>query len=990
MNLSKSKIAFFFIFVLLLIWFLYPREMFLAFIYEGQEELARSEQYYLSHLEEKPYSRFAVTRLADLYQRKGEPEKAIPLLQRLYQYRNGDWDIAQILLSHIEEMQDEEVLYQNRLEIAEKFENHPHVAKHQIIFLLEDALQYVLWQQRLDEAFSILKKLVVLAKNKQPYLEEIAHLNRSLKRTDEVVAFIKNELQRDPVNQDLRQELASVYVANQEWQKAEDILKEHIDLNKAEVSYIEFVARVQEAKGDIDKAMITIDQSLLRDDLRHFERRWLRATQARLLAQAGKIHLAISIYKDLAHKTPAIKEYWQDAISLLLESKNSAAAIELMKEYLEHFPNDLEFEQLLAQTYLYDQQDINQLKRYREYWKTSANLDFALDVLYLLEAKNHPAFESWLVELYNTAPHDARIAERYGYYLVDQKKWKEAAPIFARLQKQNPSNRAYLDQLLSLYVALEQKEKAIALLEFWEQRHEQNEQELLFVGRELFFLGQQQAALQPLQKSLALNPNLLEAWFWTGEVYHSQENHKEAERAYKQNIRLSKKKKILSANEKRFALKSAGRLKLGKSQRKAYQNHINSHPLEYDVALDYIDLLLEARDTEDARDQIAKLEKRTENNKDVDLLPYNARLAYLERRFKTAVKLYDKLVSAHPDIYYYQQERAFAYLYAGYWKNARQELERIFPDSPHQTYLAEIIQQLSIEHDHTIEVNHRYLDIGDSRQFESELHYHQYISQKVRVDIRSKQGIHHSPNGADDFSSKQEIALTHNPSTNLSVKAGALIGNSDQTSRFGALAQVKHQPSERFRWELTGHWQELRTDFPQAVNAGTKQDQVEFVSEWQPQERLALRLPYRFTYSKLPSGNSAKTHQTDPHLTYLVFKNPQFYLGYLFSFQDTEADAAFLTAVPLIQRINAHKLTASLYKRLNPKWQANASAFIGEDFARDLHFYNLGLFGSEAGLTWETNSWLRVRANYSYGRESSSGLSGQSHEIILNLSGHWR
>ena len=139
MNFSKRKIIVFFATLLVLGWFLYPRELFLGFIYEGTQQLEKAEGFYHRYLQKRTLNKFATLRLAMLYERMGEPEKATPLLRDLYAVRKKDWKVATRYLDYLENLHDEEGLYRLRREVAENFMKAPLFPKGRVIELLDGA-----------------------------------------------------------------------------------------------------------------------------------------------------------------------------------------------------------------------------------------------------------------------------------------------------------------------------------------------------------------------------------------------------------------------------------------------------------------------------------------------------------------------------------------------------------------------------------------------------------------------------------------------------------------------------------------------------------------------------------------------------------------------------------------------------------------------------------------------------------------------------------
>jgi hypothetical protein len=228
---SKAKIIVFFTAMLLMAWFLYPRELFLGFIYEGTAALERAETHYKSYLSKNEKNKFATLRLASLYERMGKPEQATPLLEGLYEYRTKDWKVATVYLDHLENMHDEKKLYLLRRQVADHFMNAPLFPKGRVLLLLEGALDYAIWLQDTEAVYSIINDIVAISRRSADYEALKADFDRGLQKTDRILKFLQENLADDPSQEAIREEISNIHLVLGEIDKAITVLTEGLILN---------------------------------------------------------------------------------------------------------------------------------------------------------------------------------------------------------------------------------------------------------------------------------------------------------------------------------------------------------------------------------------------------------------------------------------------------------------------------------------------------------------------------------------------------------------------------------------------------------------------------------------------------------------------------------------------------------------------------------------------------------------------------------------
>lgn len=268
MKLSKTQIVAFFLALLVLGWFLYPRAVFLAVMYEDSIDHERSETYYKRYLKKRPNNKFATLRLAKLYYRMAEPEKSTKLLKELSDYRYLDWDIAQAYLEHLKAIQDEDAYYKELRRKAATFSKSKHVHPEKLRRMLNEALQYAIWQQKHDEAYVILEKLIALGRNKSYYEEEKHKLDLASKDKSKIIKILTLQLKENPKHTVKREELITIYLGANETSKALEVADSGLELNPNNVTLLKSRAKIYEkmnehekAADDIKKALVLMEKS---------------------------------------------------------------------------------------------------------------------------------------------------------------------------------------------------------------------------------------------------------------------------------------------------------------------------------------------------------------------------------------------------------------------------------------------------------------------------------------------------------------------------------------------------------------------------------------------------------------------------------------------------------------------------------------------------------------------------------------------------------
>lgn len=376
MKFSKLKIIVFFSAVIIFIWFLYPREVFMGFIYEGEAQFELSEKYYQNYLKDHPHNKFVTLRLAKLYSRMGLPHRATPMIEELYQHRPRDWKVAEFYLSHLEDLHDDEGLFVLRKRIANNFLKAPSFSRGRVRQLLEDALSYAIWNQRIEDVESLIAQLITLSSDPEDYLFLRADYDRGLRRVDRVVQFLTERLAVEPGEMDTRIELAQVHFLKGEKKKAFQLIEEGLKQNpmalelletkmllflqdKNEEAAIEVVktilslpglsserradfyeklAFVYSKKGMLEEVEKIYREGMHREDFKSKDRRFFLSRLDAFYRDQKKWDKVVSLYEE-ALRSDFLKrkdriDYWERLASLYLQRREKDKALAAYQEVL--------------------------------------------------------------------------------------------------------------------------------------------------------------------------------------------------------------------------------------------------------------------------------------------------------------------------------------------------------------------------------------------------------------------------------------------------------------------------------------------------------------------------------------------------------------------------------------------------------------------------------------------------------------------------------
>ena len=268
--------------------------------------------------------------------------------------------------------------------------------------MLEDQEQY-------EEALSVMEQSYNEFKNDPEFVEKIALLAKTLNKTEDETKYWEELVVIQPDNMMAYQELLGKYFETDKYSYYFTRAKYKI-LN----------GKLVQALDDYKKAYDSTTEAK-----KIAEARFLRA---KLLEELGKTQGAIDEYYRIVELEPLKEAYLK--LGDLYASNDRLSAINVLKQGIEHFPDDEMLREFLANLYLKEGQYDDAL---------STTKDSMLSIkAYLMKGDNDKAFE--LLNGSgdkNSAKYHSLMAEYY-FNIKDFDKCKEEIKQFRELEPQNP------------------------------------------------------------------------------------------------------------------------------------------------------------------------------------------------------------------------------------------------------------------------------------------------------------------------------------------------------------------------------------------------------------------------------------------------------------------------------------------------------------------------------------------------------------------------
>jgi len=963
LKLSKLKLFAFFGVLALLLWALYPRGMLLGYIYEGLADLSRSEAYYRDYLLQNPTDKRAVVRLVSVYDRLGEPNKANELLAHLYDHRPTDFEVASLWLDHLENVHDENALYDARLKVARNLMQSAHPPKQEVEDLLSSAFAQARWNHKVDDMEEILATLLIVARDKVPYREELKHLYFNVRKTDKLLAILKERLRAYPDDIDTTEELIVIDMTLGNLKEAQIYIDSalHQDPNSPVILQLQVELLGQQKQY---AQQVLVAKNLLSLHVLSTEEEWgVTSSLAEALVSLGKFDEAMEYYQALLAQDRSNPNNWLNVMSVLDRQGKYRDLLALLKDYLQQFPEDSEQKKMLAETYLYKLKDLSVLPVYREYVESSHSLTFAMDVgNSLADAKLLPEAIDWITEMLSLFPRNQQM-------ILSLAEWSAVLHRTADAQH--------------WYVVLADLTPNDATLQ-------------LKIGSELFALADPKDAEVSLNRVVKMDANNADAWFWLSEI-HAQNNMTLAKSEAQRVVTLLEGRNTLDEQHSWMLLHSRMRLRESpKVLLPDYAVAVAQYPHHADLLADEIDLMIESHHLSEARARISDYQRQfPKDARRVRLM--QVRLAFVEKDWKAAIALLEPMANETPgdehvanDQWGVKRDLGEAYYNDGQWWKALPLLEKVQAATGERYQVATTIFDLHKNYDTRVTPLFSYTRFGSEYFTFGGVQFKKYLTHNWELNSEVKEGYFASP--SSNYSGYTEtgsvtVASHHLRPWHVSLGVEGA-GSSERTTASPTLT-LEYRPEPDTFFQFLGTYRKLRQDLPQAVAFGNLMDIVQFQGQRVFFDRLVLSAKYWYERDYLPSGASAHGSNTEPSAQVIIFKKPYVTLGWQMDYIRLNSDGNFLNSVPLIPYMNAQYAVGAISGRPVPELLLEGSFYDGHDFDRGLSILGGDLWGVRGGFDWAATHWLDIFGSYEFGRQRLLDIPGYSSFVKFGLSGHW-
>jgi len=921
-------VLFFFVAALVVGLALYPRELFLGYIYEGQSDLQQSITHYREFLTQHPQSSFAVTRLAELYIREAQPDAATILYQHFMEQRPNDWASADRYLRHLESLHDQATLSHESVRLAKRFAGKRAVDQHRLVELLEQAFAYARWHQRQSDAAEILALLIRLAPHNASYREEQEYLEWGWHRTEAITQRLREQIALHPEDDTARESLVSVLRVHQHTDDALALIHEALQQSPQSLRWQRAQMEAHEAQGNTKAVCEDLQQLLARTDLDRTLQHDLQEHLASTYLRVKNFDAALALYQELRDADPAQAQRWFPVLEVLGILHRTDAVIAELTQYLQRFPQDLLRARDLIDVWLYVKKDLRAVPQYLRWVRSHHDRTIALDVAHLLiERHQLAAAQQWL---------------------------DTVQPLFA-------NDRAVTQLAMSTATAAGDQAKMLRIGTAYLAAHPRDAELQLFIGKELLFAAQLEASFPYLTAAHTLTPENAESAFWLME-WSAAKNQTAPMHDFAREV-LKQQATLPPADATRMILKARARLAWTAETRAAYVSARHATPHDFELRADEMEMLLQhgERTSATARLQDMRAQFPHESTR---LHDFETELAIANGDWRTALRWYERLLP---------------HLASPYKGEERQHIQRSLHDL-HAQYDTRATLEYAIE------------NLGAPQLQHWRAQYQQYLG--LAWQLRSTTHVTRADDntlGVHAAAWEQEIALHFQHTPRASFTGSIAVAHSDQhTLLVTPGVAVELTPHEKFHCTAALRWHELRTDHPQALANGARDDSAHAECQFQPWHRVQIAPLIDYHHTRLSSGDTADTLTLEPALAFTVWRKPALTVGYQLAWRHLVDHGAFLTQFPLVPRIHAHYLTAALSHQYRDRAAFAASAFIGEDTARQLHFLEGQLWGASAHALIALTPWLDADAQYSYGRETATAFAGVYHAGHIGLQGHWQ
>ncbi len=315
-------------------------------------------------------------------------------------------------------------------------------------------------------------------------------------------------------------------------------LETKVSANRAQSYYHFAIAKWQEEKGDLDKALVEMRNALKYND----GSAAVRVELAELLEKAGNTREAIEQAQEAAGLDPTdVQPHWLLANIYFKSQGRGAAAKESVKKAVKELevirdlaPTDERAYYALGDAYFQlgePEKAIQAFEKFQDLMP-SVNAGYMEIAKYYDKLGNQEKAIEYLKEAVKSQPDSQDALIYLASMLSKANQDKEAIPLYRKILEQGGGNPAVKRQLAISLIDAGEYEEAIKLLDELASAAPQDKQIQILLGRARLGSHQFAQAVEILKDVVDDNPDMVEAQFYLGVAYQQSGAPAEAEKIF--------------------------------------------------------------------------------------------------------------------------------------------------------------------------------------------------------------------------------------------------------------------------------------------------------------------------------------------------------------------------------------------------------------------------------------------------------------------------
>lgn len=1015
MKFTWSHIIGFFATLALLGGLLYPRTVFLGMIYEGAQDLHAAEMFYQQYLTRHPHDRFTTLRLAGLYTRMAEPDRATPLLRALSQFRRRDWDVAMHYIAHLEERHADMELLAARVDIAHQFRTARGIDHRQRIGLLEAALEQALWMQLDELADGLLDELLALHPDDLNLQEWQYSRALGQQQTERVIAFLSDNIAQMPTNIVRREELLEVYAALGRWEEVREIASRGLTLDAEHGGLLMRRAQANERLGATADAIADYEHALQSNP--NQELPGLIERLVTLYRATGRGAEALQLLTQRLADDPTNRDIWLQGIELLRGSRDAAVRREWLAKARAQFPQDAGLRADLAHTLLYDAHDTTAVPFYAEYVAATHDVGFALDVAYALQAQRSAQYSAWLRQAAAWFPDNVALrtlraddAERRGdwrtaiqllqHLPLTPARMRHVADLYGRLGEWDhatnwllrvPATQRTLSDWDALLRTAQASRRGDILDTFvtWLTAQSPQRAELWLAASDILVHRTACAAALPaLQRTLEPTPHAPGRYLRYQCLQAVGDSAAAVRLARGAPMRAAAWPTVAAARIDTTLAAAAAPHRA----RALFAAARQQFPSDLPLAIAEVDTLIDAQQLRAAHTAMTLL--RADDRATTEQPRLEARLALAGGDCAAALPQWHALRTQFPNDRAIAQSAADCALAAGDLRGGLAGYAALVADTaaaPQQRLLLQRrLGELHRQFDAQVGFDVKRHVVGSDRATHTRVDFRSpLLARRWRVHSSVDTGWYDAGTGTDLTLTQHRTLATVLLRPWFTLGTGLWTGGSAARTRVAPLVTVGADWRQRGQWQFAYAGGRLRDNLSAAVAAGSVQHTIDTTLAWQWTQRLRSSVQYQWVADTSAAGNHATTHLVQPMLTWQWHTDPDVSIGYAYVFGNTDSPDAYLSEVPLIPRTRAHYVVANAAIPIGATARFTLDALLGHDPGRDLRFTRGDLFGIDAGLRWDFARHWTANTQLHLDRSHAFDTTAVGTEWHVGVTAHW-